>query len=971
MVTNGKKQKLDTQFDNQDSLKPLQLQRRRVWRACESCRRKKIKCDGREPTCSQCSTSKTQCVWVQTRDRAALSRHYVQELEQRLVQMENILTQVAPVVELIGQSPNGIVLPNGAQVSGSAEQGLATSASQTGAGAGTGTTSQQPIGLKPESEDVPRNPCGIKEAVPRETAENDDVVDKFGQLTLDEHGHLRWIGGSSAMALVQSFRELSANRPSPPDSPDREIVDGDPRQPNVNMLYFPPGLGFGKVHALPGAHEVEWPERDLADKLIEAYFERFHFLLPVLDKISFLEDYRKLMEEDGNHDDAGFVSVVFAVFACAARFVDDPRLTEGVTAEEGGVGMIYYERAMILYYIGNTQGNTQLAQVQAFVLLASFLCSVNCLPQAWLMVGQAVRTAQDLGLHRSPRQLRLKLVKKELRRKVWWSVYVLDRMLAVALGRPLGIEDIDCDVELPLAIDDDGLRAYFDHEEDMREAAPTLMTGFIALINLTKKAGLILRTVYGLHNCKDNMSPEELAAVQTQIDVFDADLTRWCTELPPAFKSNPVGAQQVTMGAVLCSSYYAVLITLHRKVMPTRTTQGNTSSTSFAKAVAAARSCIMLAPSIKDAIPASHHLSFFIQYLFSSAVIILLCVINSNPDETAANTVMSEVDSCINALSTQEGRWPGAGRCKSILQELVKVTNQARANAAQKKTEMKVEPLTPALSDRPAFRKIAKKPTSRPSSRVRAEAKQELRSPDSAYAPSDHSFLSSPASVGSSKALKRSHDEAENTDATSIASTSPMQLPPHQTFGYNQYPAPPGTVDPSMFNQPESTLSGVTVRDFAPPFPQQNVYNGAQSSWNLQAIDPRDSQQQQQFIYQGSPLSMNGSGNGNGDSALFPNGTSGNGVDPTMFSFQGQASQPGGFDRNTPPGSSPPGMFDMSGIDFAGLDFLQNFTPGGYVGASNDGQNDMDTFWQNFVNEPLQQPFGALAENNGTYESNG
>lgn len=98
---------------------------------------------------------------------------------------------------------------------------------------------------------------------------------------------------------------------------------------------------------------------------------------------------------------------------------------------------------------------------------------------------------------------------------------MLDRMLAVALGRPLGIEgtrafpgcayqlttcsaflDIDCDVELPLAIDDDGLRAYFDHEEDMREAAPTLMTGFIALINLTKKAGLILRTVYGLHNCK-------------------------------------------------------------------------------------------------------------------------------------------------------------------------------------------------------------------------------------------------------------------------------------------------------------------------------------------------------------------------------------------------------------------------------------------------------------------------------------
>jgi len=297
-------------------------------------------------------------------------------------------------------------------------------------------------------------------------------------------------------------------------------------------------------------------------------------------------------------------------------------------------------------------------------------------------------------------------------------------MLAVALGRPLGIEgifvtfitlnhvihlivpsDIDSDVELPLAIDDDDIHAYFEHEGNVRENGLSLMTGFIALINLTKKAGLILRTVYGLNNCKvrqpacivwygtltllqEDMTADELNAVQAAIDMFDAELTKWCTELPPAFKSNPVGPKQVTMvgcrittlrvdthalrspqGAVLCSSYYAILITLHRKVMPTRTAQGNMTSTSFAKAVAAARSCIMLAPSIKDAIPSSHHLSFFIQYLFSSAVIILLCVINSNPDETAVQTVMNEVGTCIHALATQEGRWPGAQRCKILLGE--------------------------------------------------------------------------------------------------------------------------------------------------------------------------------------------------------------------------------------------------------------------------------------------------------------
>lgn len=54
-------------------------------------------------------------------------------------------------------------------------------------------------------------------------------------------------------------------------------------------------------------------------------------------------------------------------------------------------------RALILHYISHA--SIQVSHVQSFILMSSFLCSVNCLPQAWLLVGQAVRTAQDLGLH--------------------------------------------------------------------------------------------------------------------------------------------------------------------------------------------------------------------------------------------------------------------------------------------------------------------------------------------------------------------------------------------------------------------------------------------------------------------------------------------------------------------------------------------------------------------------------------------
>lgn len=97
MTHQSKKKRIeDDPLPTDAGAKPIQLQRRRVWRACESCRqvdralhshiysptrtnradrrRKKIKCDGCEPTCSQCQSSGSQCTWLQTKDRAALSR---------------------------------------------------------------------------------------------------------------------------------------------------------------------------------------------------------------------------------------------------------------------------------------------------------------------------------------------------------------------------------------------------------------------------------------------------------------------------------------------------------------------------------------------------------------------------------------------------------------------------------------------------------------------------------------------------------------------------------------------------------------------------------------------------------------------------------------------------------------------------------------------------------------------------------
>lgn len=255
-------------------------------------------------------------------------------------------------------------------------------------------------------------------------------------------------------------------------------------------------------------------------------------------------------------------------------------------------------------------------------------------------------------------------------------------MLALALGRPLGVEDSDCDVELPVDVDDENLPEYFSIGAQTSRTHLSLMTGTIALTGLYKIAGRVLRQVYAIDNCKDHLEPERKVELQHSVESLDRELTKWCEDLAIEFKSGPVNDKQVSMGAVLCSHYYSVLTTLHRNFLPVRRDQ-LAAPKSTAKAVSSARSCIRLAPSIKNIIPPSHHLAFFIQNLFSSAVIVLLYAMHS-PDPKAAATAMEEGRGCLGALESWEGYWPGARKCKELLSELTNTAEEAIRAAASK-----------------------------------------------------------------------------------------------------------------------------------------------------------------------------------------------------------------------------------------------------------------------------------------------
>ena len=251
-------------------------------------------------------------------------------------------------------------------------------------------------------------------------------------------------------------------------------------------------------------------------------------------------------------------------------------------------------------------------------------------------------------------------------------------MFALTLGRPLGIEDSDCDVELPVDVEDEHLPQYFGGAL-MTDKQPSLMAGFIAFITLYKIAGSMLRRVYALETWKGFMMPDRTLELQQAVEALDQELTQWIEDLPSIFKSSSVSEQQVSMSTVLCSNYYCVLTTLHRNFLPGKRDQP-TMAKSIAKALSSARGCIRLAPAMKSVVPSSMHSTMYLQNLFSSAVIILLYAMHVQ-DVKASAVAMDEAKACLDAVESWEGIWPGARKCKEVLLDLMNTAKEAITTA--------------------------------------------------------------------------------------------------------------------------------------------------------------------------------------------------------------------------------------------------------------------------------------------------
>ncbi|KAH8879527.1 hypothetical protein GQ53DRAFT_854621, partial [Thozetella sp. PMI_491] len=130
----------------------------------------------------------------------------------------------------------------------------------------------------------------------------------------------------------------------------------------------------------------------------------------------------------------------------------------------------------------------------------------------WWLAG-AIRSAQAMGMHRTVRKSKSHVALGSLWRRTWWLLYIRDRQISLSLGKPMLINDHDCDVEFPVA-------------EDFSDETPGTALYVIAQARLSISASTIYRRY---------LSPSGTLSPESDSTVFGgmcSMFAEWYKELP-------------------------------------------------------------------------------------------------------------------------------------------------------------------------------------------------------------------------------------------------------------------------------------------------------------------------------------------------------------------------------------------------------------------------------------------------------
>ncbi|KAJ7607206.1 fungal-specific transcription factor domain-containing protein [Roridomyces roridus] len=428
----------------------LKERRFKLSRACDRCRRRRIKCDEGHP-CQACLAASSACTFEEPGKRTHPHKSKrTATLEDRMHHLETLIQAIPPAVFAAGHAGDDHPMSMGdAPASPIAPFMFPSFAS------GVPPPSLHVFPLTNPSTHFTPKPLKIDESIATpllsgDASSPDQLAEETSRLSLsasylyfDDEGYTRWQGETSGLPLLDLLVERhvpSSDAATPPSVAPVEqdwFPNRTPRRTDVN-----PQTLWRLI--------TSYVAPELMDSLVHCYLSTSYYLLPFLHVPTFLADY-------GNPQkwgEPGFGAFIVAICCLASRHMDDPRVRaspqDGISA-----GTQWFELLGRLRTLPIADRPT-LYTIQADLIAAVYAVGLGKLSKAAALLSEAVTISIDAGLHRNADTYDLfDPIEDEVRKRTFWCVYIWDKQLSAHFGRPPMLRLRDCDVGEPAQVDDE------------------------------------------------------------------------------------------------------------------------------------------------------------------------------------------------------------------------------------------------------------------------------------------------------------------------------------------------------------------------------------------------------------------------------------------------------------------------------------------------------------------------------------
>lgn len=538
--------------------------------ACKRCRTKKIKCDHEFPSCRKCARANKPCVSLDPATGRDVPRSYVIFLEDRLTAMMNRLRERGEDPEKVQgnipmtseDNPCNIELyeerlRNDHQVP--YDNLLA------GYLINKGTSMQKGVGVA--DEDTTQNENTLEQSNNTRSAELDESNKSLTTLgSMKNNASNSYLGDSSGIPFAKLVFTAVNFRP---DFIDEES-DDEIRQREAKYI------DYANAETTSVFEPLWLPPKEVAERIISRYFVDSNSQLPVLHREYFLKRYFEPIYGDWDTSislasDHTKINTDFKVPRGCTDISDEEPWYEiwkkRHDQDESGINLptkyqipyfflnivlaigestqvlrsdtvrvVSFKRRAVQFSKALYSSTNRLEALAGTTLVAIYSLMRPNVPGVWYTMGSALRLTVDLGLHAEKLNRNYDPFTREIRRRLFWCVYSLDRQICAYFGRPFGIPEENITAKYPSMLDDALITTSNDNIVDYSKvnssmASPKVIA--LAMFKVRRIQASIVQVLYA----PNGEVPRKFADLESWKSQMHSSLDTWFRkEVPKTYK---------------------------------------------------------------------------------------------------------------------------------------------------------------------------------------------------------------------------------------------------------------------------------------------------------------------------------------------------------------------------------------------------------------------------------------------------